>query len=105
MHRRVLACLLSVLLLLMQQEALWHALGHVGAQLQRVDHAALERPVDACAECQLLAGGSAQIAHALDVLPLSAPAWHVAGIPLAIPTAAVPPYYRSRAPPAFLQHA
>ena len=62
MQRRVLTCLLSVFLLLMQHETLRHALDHLGAQLERIDHSMLEQPTgDTCAECGLLAAGAGSI--------------------------------------------
>ena len=59
-HRIILTALLSVLLLFLQQESVRHALDHIGAQIERSKHSALERPTgDVCLECELLAGGTA----------------------------------------------
>src|SRR5262245_2467091 len=106
MQRRILTCLLSVFLLLMQHEAMRHALDHVGARLQRIEHSMLERPTgETCAECGLLAGGSTQLVGAPIALATSAASWHVADMPFAAPVVVAVSYYQSRAPPALLQYA
>jgi len=105
MQHRVLTCLLSIFLLLMQHETLRHALDHVGAQLQRIEHSALERPTgDTCAECGLLAGGSNSVTAALPAPVAPAPAWLAISVSVETPPAVIPSYYRSRAPPVSLQH-
>jgi hypothetical protein len=106
MQRRLLTCLLSVFLLLMQHETLRHALDHVGAQLQRIDHSALERPTgDTCAECALLAAAAGSIPSALPPTLIDAVPWIAIGARFATVAAVAPAYYRSRAPPVVLQHA
>lgn len=106
MQRRVLTCLLSVFLLLMQHEGLRHALDHLGAQLQRIEHSALERPTgDTCAECGLLAGGAGSIPATHPVSFAQAAPWVAVAAPFVTVAAAAPSYYQSRAPPVVLQHA
>lgn len=106
MHRRVLTCLLSAFLLLMQHENLRHALDHVGAQLERIEHSMLERPTgDNCAECGLLAGGASSIASAPPSTFALTPAWVAVMASHESRAATAPSYYRSRAPPHSLQHA
>ena len=104
MQRRVLTCLLSVFLLLMQHEALRHTLDHVGAQLDRIDHSMLERPTgDTCAECGLLAGTSASIPSVPSHAAVAADRWVAIAEQCASLTTDAPSYYRSRAPPFVLQ--
>jgi hypothetical protein len=106
MHRGALTFVLSLLLLFMQQETARHALDHVGAQLQRIEHSALERPVgDHCAECDLLASGTASVPPAIAAHGVEAPAWLAVAIPVARLAASTTSYYRSRAPPAFFRRA
>jgi hypothetical protein len=104
MQRRLLTCLLSLFLLLMQHETLRHALDHVGAQLERTEHSMLEQPTgDSCAECGLLAAGAGSIPSALPHAVVDPASW-VAIVHRSESIAAVPPsYYRSRAPPFVLQ--
>jgi len=104
MQRRVLTCLLSVFLLLMQHETLRHALDHLGAQLERIDHSMLEQPTgDTCAECGLLAAGAGSIPSAFPHVVADADPWIAIGVAFATVAAAAPSYYRSRAPPFVLQ--
>ena len=106
MQRRILTCVLSVFLLLMQHETLRHALDHAGAQLQRLEHSALERPTgDTCPECGLLASGANAIAAALPPLLPDLTTHAAALAPLrGRITVAGFPLYRSRAPPPVLRH-
>jgi len=106
MQRRILTCLLSVFLLLMQHETVRHALDHVGAQLQRLEHSALEQPTgDTCLECSLLAGGTNALASTLPaLLPVKARTDAIARLRGRIAVASLPSY-RSRAPPTLLRHA
>ena len=98
---RLVAALLYVLLLCMQQEALRHQLGHLRGELAQVHEQAVTSTVDGpCDECSLLAGAAyADIArlHAIaalaDFVPVAAAHGHVAP-----PTAAH--HYAARAPPA-----
>ena len=104
MQRRLLTCLLSVFLLLMQHETLRHALDHVGAQLERIDQSVFEQPTgDTCAECGLLAAGAGSIPSALPHAAVDADPWIAIVTRFATVAAAVPSYYRSRAPPLILQ--
>src|SRR3954463_8439083 len=104
MQRRFLTCLLSVFLLLMQHETLRHALDHVGAQLERIDHSMLEQPTgDSCAECGLLAAGAGAIPSALPHAGVDADPWIAVVDRFATVAVAAPSYYRSRAPPFVLQ--
>ena len=105
-HRIVLTALLSVLLLFLQQESVRHALDHLGAQIERSKHSALERPTgDACLECELLAGGTAGMPVSW-VPPLAeASAWIEIVAPVARAFVAAPSFYRRRAPPPILRYA
>ena len=105
-HRIVLTALLSVLLLLMQQESVRHVLDHIGARIERVKYSALERPTgDVCLECEMLASGTAGMPLA-SLPPLAnASAWIDVVAPVARASVAAPSYYRSRAPPRILRYA
>lgn len=106
MHRRVLTCLLSVFLLLMQQEGLRHAIDHVGSALRNLEHSALELPAgDHCTECDLLAGAAGTASPAPLVLSLPAPSWLNIAAPSTTVAVVTPSYYQSRAPPAALRYA
>ena len=100
-----LTCLLSMFLLLMQSETLRHALELVGAQLQRSDHAVVERPVgDTCLECGLLAGGANAVTSpgsTFAAVKLQADAIAELRGRLAVPGLH---HYLTRAPPSFFQH-
>lgn len=101
MSRRFFMALLCVLLLGMQQEAQWHALGHFGDWLQRSHEQGLQLPQgdEVCAICALFAGGStaatnstaalAEVANPYAAPEFATPSW----------TAAAPSFYQSRAPP------
>jgi hypothetical protein len=106
MQRRFLTCLLSVLLLLMQHEALRHALDHIGAQLQRIEHSVLERPTGStCTECELIAAGAGSIPATSPASVAVAPVWVPVTTPVEAFAAVAPSYYQSRAPPLPFQHA
>lgn len=106
MLRRLLTAALSFFLLFMQVEDVRHALGHLGAQLQRIEHSALEAPTgDRCVECGLLASGTGWVPGAAAVSHAEASPWLVVLAPAAAPVAATPSYYQSRAPPSILPHA
>jgi hypothetical protein len=104
MHRRIVAIVLVFLLLGMQQEAQWHALGHVGDALQQPHEQGLRLPQadDVCAICALFAGGSTAATSSTAALP--EPAAYHAGPRHAVSsrTAAAPSFYLSRAPPVLL---
>jgi hypothetical protein len=99
-NRTVLTGILSFFLLFMQQESVRHAIDHIGAQLQRSEHSALERPAgDVCVECELLASGTASVPPTSAVAFVDAPVWLAAIAPIARAVGAAPSYYQSRAPP------
>lgn len=105
-HRVVLTALLSLFLLFLQQENVRHALDHLGAQIARAKHSAIEVPTgDFCLECELLAAGTS--AAPPSPLPVFADvaAWIDVTIPPAHATIGAPSFYRSRAPPSTLQSA
>lgn len=105
-HRIVLTALLSVFLLFLQQENVRHALDHIGAQIERSKHSALERPTgDVCLECELLAAGTAAAPTSASATLPDAPAWIDVLAPVARSAVAVASFYRSRAPPSILQPA
>jgi hypothetical protein len=102
-HRALLAALLSLLLLCMQQEGLRHALTHWTSALSSDQKQSLKAPVDApCDECTLLAAGANGVASGLQLLPVAAITlvlvfWALRSSPLSPPS-----YYQSRAPPSLL---
>jgi hypothetical protein len=100
MHQRALTFVLSFFLLFMQQETARHVLDHIGAQLQRIEHSALEQPTgDHCFECDLLASGTAA-AQTPPVAPgVDSPDWLAVAAPVAGAATDAPSYYHSRAPP------
>jgi hypothetical protein len=106
-HRVVLTALLSLFLLFLQQENVRHALDHLGAQILRSKHSAIERPTgDVCLECELLAAGTS----ASPPSPPPAAFADVAGWIEIVDVAAraafgAPSSYQSRAPPQHLQTA
>jgi hypothetical protein len=103
-HRVVLTTLLSLFLLFMQQESVRHQLDHLGAQIERAKHSALERPTgDACLECELLAGGTSLLPVSLPVTFAASPQWIAVVIPPAHVAIRAPSFYQSRAPPRSLQ--
>jgi hypothetical protein len=105
-HRIILTALLSLLLLFLQQESVRHQLDHLGAQIERAKHSALERPTgDVCLECELLAGGTSLLFASLPVTLAQSPRWIAVVIPAAHVTSGAPHFYRSRAPPRSLRFA
>ncbi len=104
MHRRALTFVLSFFLLFMQQETARHALDHLGAQLQRIEHSALEQPTgDHCFECDLLASGTATPPTASAAPGADSPDWLAVAAPVARVATAAPAYYYGRAPPLLLR--
>ena len=100
-HNPIVAVLLALLLLLMQQGAQLHALEHDGDRLRRAHDSGMEAPAadTACALCALFAGG----AHAAPAAaPSDRPAVVEFGLVLraiALIAFASPSPYHSRAPP------
>jgi len=105
--RIVLTALLSLLLLFAQQASARHALAHLGAQIERSQHSALELPsADACLECELLAAGtSAAPPASLPATFADVPAWIDVVVRAPRATFGAASSYLSRAPPRFLQSA
>jgi hypothetical protein len=105
-HRVVLTALLSLFLLFLQQENVRHALDHIGAQIERSKHSAIERPTgDVCFECELLAAGtSAPPSSAQTIFADSVP-WTDIVVPAARATFGAASSYLSRAPPRIFQPA
>lgn len=105
-HRVILTLLMSFFLLFLQQESVRHALDHIGAQLERVKHSALERPVgDVCVECEMLAAGTAATPPSLPQVIACASEWIDIVAPVARASIPSPAFYSSRAPPLILQYA
>ncbi len=103
MYRAVLTGLLSFFLLFMQQESVRHALDHIGAELQRSRHSALERPTgETCVECELLAAGTSSLPTSASTTAVDTPAWVTVIALVARSTVGAPSHYRSRAPPRVL---
>lgn len=102
-HRALLAALLSLLLLGMQQEGLRHALTHWTSALSAGQKQSLQAPVDTpCVECALLAAGANGVAISPHLLPFASitlvrVTWALRSSPLSPPS-----YYQSRAPPSLL---
>ena len=96
--RAVLAAVLSLLGVGMQQEGLRHALSHVRAAhpQQQAATAVVDVP---CAECALLASGAAALTAAVPERAAFAGAAVAAAPAYASPARRAPAYYRSRAPP------
>jgi hypothetical protein len=106
MYRGLLTGVLSFFLLFMQQESVRHALEHIGAELARSEHSALELPTgDTCVECALLAAGAGAVPAAAVEQPVDACAWLAPAAPATQLATAAPSHYRSRAPPPILQSA
>ena len=106
MYRGLLTGVLSFFLLFMQQESVRHALEHIGAELARHEHSALELPTgDTCAECGLLAAGAGAMPAAAITQAVDAGAWLAPSAPASQVAAPAPSHYRSRAPPRILQSA
>jgi hypothetical protein len=102
-HRVVLTALLSLFLLFLQQENARHALVHLGAQIERSKHSAIERPTgDVCVECELLAAGTTATAPSASPGFANLAAWLDIVVPAAHATFGAPSFYRSRAPPRLL---
>ena len=105
-HRVILTLLMSFFLLFLQQESVRHALDHIGAQLERVKHSALERPVgDVCVECEMLAAGTAATPPSLPQVIAAASGWIDIVAPVARASIPFAAFYSSRAPPQILQSA
>jgi hypothetical protein len=102
----VLTAFLSFFLLFLQQESVRHALDHIGAQLERAKHSALERPTgDVCVECEMLAAGTAAVPASLPPQLAGLVPWIDIVAPVTGAAIAVPSFYQSRAPPQILQPA
>ena len=105
MPHRILAFALAFLLLAMQHEAQWHALGHFGDWLAQAHEKSWHAPSQddgACAICALSAGGAtAAVGDAL-AQPKPVPGFELAHGVVSSFTAAAPSYYQSRAPPVLL---
>ena len=100
-RRPILALLLALLLVLMQQGAQLHAIGHDRDRLSRADDTGLQAPVvDAsCAMCALFAGGATAVvsdvvSHAVPVVDASVLRYATSSLAVASPSP-----YQSRAPP------
>ncbi len=103
-YRAVLTALLAIFLLFLQQENARHALSHIGAQLERVKHSALELPSgEICIECAMLAAGTAAMPGALPPQPSATVVWIDIVARPTVAAIAVPSFYQSRAPPHSLQ--
>ena len=106
MYRGALTFVLSFFLLFMQQESVRHALDHLGAQLQRIEHSALERPTgDHCFECDLLGSSTASAPPAAVHHRVEAAKWTDPVAPVGHSPSGRPSHYRSRAPPLTPQNA
>jgi hypothetical protein len=102
-HRALLAGLLSLLLVGMQQEGLRHALTHWTSALSSGQKQSLQAPVDApCDECTLLAAGANGVASGSHLLPVAAIVPVLVSWALRSSPASPPSYYQSRAPPSLL---
>jgi len=97
--RTIVVLFLCLLLVGMQAEGHRHALSHY-ALLDATQQAAWHAAGDTtCAECALLAGGSAGLADRGALHPAPTLAHWQPEAAFAAPTSAPPSFYRSRAPP------
>jgi len=103
-YRPIVAALLALLLVLMQQGAQLHALEHDSRRMQEPHDTGLQAPVSdvACAMCALFAGGAD--AAAVDVVAPSTQTevFTPPPRPNALVAAASLPPYQGRAPPSTL---
>ncbi len=105
-HRVVLTAFLSFFLLFLQTGSVRHALDHIGAQLERAKHSALERPTgDVCVECEMLAAGTAAAPASLPLHFADALPWIDIVAPVTRAAIAAPSFYQSRATPQILPSA
>ena len=103
-HNPVVAVLLALLLLLMQQGAQLHALEHDGDRLRRAHDSGMEAPAadTACALCALFAGGAHAAPAAAPSDPPAVVGFGRAPRATALVAVASPSPYQSRAPPSIL---
>jgi hypothetical protein len=103
-HRRLFSAVAVLLLLMMQQEANWHALQHVGEWAKQARQQGLEVSSTAayCVECALLAGGTNVLADATATVDIADQHTTPVDTRFSSRPTAVPSFYSSRAPPAFL---
>jgi hypothetical protein len=99
MPRRLIAILLYVLLLGMQQEGVRHGLEHLRAQLIQAHEQALQVPDTPCVECELLAGAAHAVAAAPPLLDVAHAVADVPDVRTALVALEAPHYYSARAPP------
>jgi len=99
--RRVLAGLVVVLLLALQQQAQWHAYAHFGGVATSTHEQALTPPHDdgPCAICALLASGASAAPNEGSAALAHADAYLAPSFELFSATAAAPSFYLTRAPP------
>lgn len=100
MPRRLVAVLLYLLLLCMQQEGIRHELDHLRAQLRDAHEQSWQLAVDSpCDECALLAAAAHAVAPSAAAISLAPSAgWrHAGGQGSFAPATAV--HYSARAPP------
>jgi TRAP-type C4-dicarboxylate transport system permease large subunit len=103
-RRPIVAVLLALLLVLMQQGAQLHALTHDADRLQRSNEMGLQAPCSevACALCALFAGGADAAAAEVAALPEPAVDHFQPPRAIAFVATAPPSPYQSRAPPSTL---
>ena len=104
MRPRLLALLFTFLLLGMQQEAQFHAITHLGGELQRPNEQGLQLPTGdtACAVCALFAGSSTAVPTDVVDAHETAAGFATPQVSTTSPAVSAPTYYLSRAPPSLL---
>lgn len=103
-HRPIIAVLLALLLVMMQQGAQLHALEHDGDRVHRAKDAGLQAPAGdtVCAICALFAGGAHAAASEAATLPASVVDFSPPSRAIPLVAVASPSPYQSRAPPSIL---
>ena len=100
-HNPIVAVLLALLLLLMQQGAQLHALEHDSDRLRRAHDSGMQAPAadTACAMCALFAGGAHAARRPRPPIPRRSSNSGCAPRAIALVAVASPSPYQSRAPP------
>ena len=103
-HRPIIAIILALLLVLMQQGALLHEIGHDRDRLLHANDTGLQVPVTdgPCALCALFAGGAAAVVSTFALHTPSVADRYVPWQAIAHAAFASPSPYQSRAPPSTL---
>jgi hypothetical protein len=97
---RVVAAVLYVFLLFMQQEAIRHGFDHLRAELDQAHQRSIALPAGTrCDECALLAAGAQALPGAEQVISLPVAVSPLPAAPRAVASSRSLRYYSARAPP------